>query len=270
MTALPETTSEALTGELDYETRETAELRLRRELAAVYRLVHHFGMSDLIFTHISARLPGPDHHFLINQYGLTFDEVTASNLVVIDIDGNLVRPASGVVVNPAGFVIHSAIHANRADARCVLHAHTRAGCAVAAQRGGLLPLSQMALEFYDRVGYHDYEGIALSKAEQQRLVTDLADHPALILRNHGLLTVGRSPAEAFLRMFYLNRACQIQTDAMASGAELVIPSAEVCERTARQFAGEDTGDDFTDPVANGLAWQSLLRLVERAYPDYAD
>jgi ribulose-5-phosphate 4-epimerase/fuculose-1-phosphate aldolase len=272
MSALPLAPTDDLPheGPLAVETRQAAEARLRRELAAVYRLVHHFQMTDLIFTHISARLPGPGHHFLINRYGLMFDEVTASNLVVIDIDGNLVGSQPGAVVNPAGFVIHSAIHAHRDDAQCVLHTHTRAGCAVAAQRGGLLPLSQMAMEFYHRVGYHDYEGIALSSAEQERLVADLGPHPVLILRNHGLLTVGLSPAQAFLRMFYLNRACQIQTEATAAGAALVVPSEEICERTARQFAGEDTGDDFTDPVANSLAWQSLVRLVERTYPDYAD
>jgi ribulose-5-phosphate 4-epimerase/fuculose-1-phosphate aldolase len=267
MTAIPIAPADEV--ELD-ETPAEAELRLRRELAAVYRLVHHFQMTDLIFTHISVRLPGPDHHFLLNPYGLMFDEITASNLVVVDLDGNLVRPASGVHVNPAGFVIHSAIHRSREDAQCVLHTHTRAGCAVAAQEGGLLPLNQISMEFYDRVAYHDYEGIALSKAEQVRLVEDLGRHPALILRNHGLLTVGLSPAQAFLRMFYLNRACQIQVDAMAGGGPLVVPSPEIAERTARQFAGEHTGDDFTDPIANSLAWQALHRLVERTYPDYAE
>lgn len=247
-----------------------AEQSLRRELAAVYRLVHHFQLTDLIFTHISARLPGPEHHFLINQYGLMFDEITASNLVVVDLDGNLVRPASDVPVNPAGFVIHSAVHRSRADALCVLHTHTRAGCAVAAQQGGLLPLNQMSLGFYNRVGYHDYEGIALNKAEQQRLVANLGTHPALILRNHGLLTVGSSPAEAFLRMFYLHRACQIQVDALAGGVPVVVPPPEVCEHTARQTEGTDTGDDYTDEVGGTLVWESLLRLVERTHPDYAD
>ena len=267
MTAIP--TAPVLTAEVT-ESFDEAEARLRRELAAVYRLAHHYQMTDLIFTHISVRLPGPDHHFLLNPYGLMFDEITASDLVVVDLDGNLVRPASGVNVNPAGFVIHSAIHRSREDAQCVLHTHTRAGCAVAAQQGGLLPLNQMSMEFYDRVAYHDYEGIALSRAEQVRLVEDLGDKPVMILNNHGLLTVGLSPAQAFLRMFYLNRACQIQVDAMAGGSELIIPTPEVAERTARQFEGEDTGDDFTDPIANSLAWQALQRLVERTYPDYAD
>jgi ribulose-5-phosphate 4-epimerase/fuculose-1-phosphate aldolase len=267
MTAIPIAPAEV--AELQ-ESPAEAEARLRRELAAVYRLVHHFQMTDLIFTHISARLPGPEHHFLLNQYGLMFDEITASNLVVVDLDGNLVRRTSGATVNPAGFVIHSAVHRSRPDALCVLHTHTRAGCAVAAQERGLLPLNQMAMAFYDRVGYHDYEGIALNKAEQSRLVANLGSHCALILRNHGLLTVGASPAEAFLRMFYLNRACQIQVDALAGGGPTVIPPPEVCERAALQSDGVDVGDDYTDKLGGVLAWQSLIRLVERIYPDYAD
>lgn len=251
------------------EDAAAAEARLRRELAAVYRLVAHFQMTDLIFTHISARLPGPEHRFLINPYGLLFEEITASNLVVVGLDGELVTDGPWRV-NPAGFVIHSAIHAARADALCVLHTHTKAGCAVAAQAGGLLPLNQMSLEFYNRVGYHDYEGIALSNAEKERLVADLGNKPAMILRNHGLLTVGATPAQAFMRMFYLERSCQIQVDAMAYGAPLVIPSPEVCERTARQFEGDNSADDYRDDAAPDLAWEALLRLVERIAPDYRD
>jgi len=247
------------------------ERRLRTELAAVYRLVAHFRMTDLIFTHISVRLPGPRHHFLINPYGLLFEEVTASSLVKIDLDGQLVGP-SRYRVNPAGFVIHSAVHAARPDAQCVLHTHTRAGCAVAAQRDGLLPLNQIGLEFYDRVAYHDYEGIALNLDERKRLVADLGRHPVMILRNHGLLTVGRTPAEAFLRMYYLNRACEIQVDALAGGAAAELPSAEVCLRTARQFRGEEAAGDFAgDPDEDTrLAWAALLRLLDRVAADYAD
>ena len=163
------------------------EWRLRQELAACYRLIAHFRMTDLIFTHISARIPGPEHHFLINPYGLWFDEITASNLVKIDLQGQAVEP-SPYSVNPAGFVIHSAIHGARENAQCVLHTHTRAGCAVAAQRDGLLPLNQISMEFYGNVAYHDYEGIALDLDERERLVKDLGDKPVLILRNHGLLT----------------------------------------------------------------------------------
>jgi len=244
------------------------ELRLRRELTAVYRLVAHYRMTDLIFTHISLRLPGPDHHFLINPYGLMFEEITASSLVKIDLSGNPVEPTP-YRVNPAGFVIHSAIHAARPDAQCVLHTHTKAGCAVAAQKHGLLPLNQMGMEFYNRVGYHDYEGVALNLDEQRRLVADLGGHPALILRNHGLLTVGGSAAEAFLRMYYLEKACEIQVTAQAAGAPLTVPPAEVCEYTARQLAG--TADsDFQDDDAYDLAWSALLRLVERIAPDHRD
>ena len=240
---------------------------LRRELAAVYRLVAHFRMTDLIFTHISLRIPGPDHHFLINPYGLLFEEITASSLVKVGLDGAPVD-APGAKVNPAGFVIHSAIHRAREDAHCVLHTHSRAGCAVAALDEGLLPVNQMSLEFYDRVAYHDYEGIALNLDEQQRLVADLGDHHALILRNHGLLTVGETAARAFLRMFYLDRACEIQLSAAAAGA-LRLPSPEVCEYTAGQFEGTVVGD-YGDPEGMELAWQALLRLVERVAPDYAD
>ncbi|MEU1201174.1 class II aldolase/adducin family protein [Streptomyces sp. NPDC005813] len=244
------------------------ERRLRRELAAVYRLVAHFRMTDLIFTHISQRLPGPDNHFLINPYGLLFEEITASNLVKIDLDGNPVEPTPHPV-NPAGFVIHSAIHKARPDAHCVLHTHTRAGCAVAAQRDGLLPVNQMSMEFHNRVGYHDYEGVALNLDEQQRLVTDLGRHPALILRNHGLLTVGESAAQAFLRMYYLEKACEIQVTAQSGGVPLVLPPAQVCEYTAQQLAGEADAD-FQDDIAYDLAWAALLRLVERIAPDYKD
>lgn len=250
------------------QVRGTTEEDLRRELAAVYRLVHHFQMTDLIFTHISARLPGPEHRFLLNPYGLMFEEITASSLVVVDLDGTLIDPVPGVVVNPAGFVIHSAVHRHRADALCVLHTHTRAGCAVAAQEK-LLPLNQMSLAFYNRIGYHDYEGVALNLDEQQRLVTNLSSHHALILRNHGLLTLGASPAEAFLRMFYLNRACQIQVDAMAGDQHVVLPSADICEHAAAQLEGSEVGDDYTDTLGMDLAWKALLRLVERSYPDYA-
>lgn len=244
------------------------EQRLRRELAAVYRLVAHFGMTDLIFTHISLRLPGPTPRFLINPYGLLFEEITASNLVVVDAAGHPLGD-TGHPVNPAGFVIHGAVHAARPDAHCVLHTHTRAGCAVAATAEGLLPVNQMSMEFYGRIGYHDYEGVALDLDEQARLVADLGRHPVLILRNHGLLTLGSTAAQAFLRMFYLNRACEIQVSAAATGT-LTLPSPQVCERSARQLAGTETGDDFADTEAYDLAWAALLRLLDRIDPHYAD
>lgn len=247
------------------------ERALRQELAACYRLVAHFRMTDLIFTHISVRLPGPEHHFLINPYGLMFDEIRASDLVKIDLQGRPVEPTRHKV-NPAGFVIHSAIHAAREDARCVLHTHTRAGCAVAAQPAGLLPVNQISMEFYGRVAYHGYEGVALNLDEQKRLVADLADKPVMILRNHGLLTVGETVAQAFLRMCYLEKACDIQLAAQAGG-ELLLPSHEVCEHTQRQFnepARSLADGELSDPDANELAWQALLRLLDRVAPDYRD
>lgn len=249
---------------------DATERELREQLAAVYRLVAHYRMTDLIFTHISLRLPGPDHHFLINPYGLLFEEITASNLVKIDLSGEKVEE-SPYPVNPAGFVIHSAIHAAREDAQCILHTHTRAGCAVAGQAHGLLPINQISMEFFGRTAYHDYEGVALSLAEQERLVEDMGSHDVMILRNHGLLTVGRTPGEALLRMINLDKACQIQVDALAGGAELVLPSDTLALRTAAQLAGEDTeGDDFVDSLAMDLAWQALLRQAERIGPDFRD
>jgi ribulose-5-phosphate 4-epimerase/fuculose-1-phosphate aldolase len=243
------------------------EARLRRELAAVYRLIAHYKMTDLIFNHISVRLPGPGHRFLLNPFGLLYEEITASSLVIVGLDGELVTDGPWRV-NAAGFVIHSAIHEAREDALCVLHTHTRAGCAVAAQEHGLLPLNQINLEFYNRVAYHDYEGIALSNAEKKRLVDDLGDKPAMILRNHGLLTVGRTPGEAFKRMFYLERACEIQVGAQSGGGPLITPSPEVCEHTARQFEGDHSDDDYSVAGGTDLVWQAMLRQVERLYPDY--
>ena len=251
------------------EDHAQAEARLRRELAAVYRLVAHFKMTDLIFNHISVRLPGPEHRFLLNPFGLLYEEITASNLVIVGLDGELITDGPWRV-NPAGFVIHSAIHESRDDAHCVLHTHTKAGCAVAAQERGLLPLNQMSLEFYNRVAYHDYEGIAVNSEEKKRLVADLGDKPVMILRNHGLLTVGKTPGQAFLRMFYLERACQIQVDAMAGGAPLVMPPPEVCEHTARQFGGADLDRDYADAGSPSLAWQAMVRLADRIAPDYKD
>lgn len=248
-------------------TSEDIESSLRRELAAFYRLVAHFRMTDLIFNHISVELPGPDNHFLLNPYGLMYEEITASSLVKVDADGRLVEP-SPFSVNPAGFVIHSAVHSAREDAKCVVHTHTQAGCAVAAQEDGLLPLSQMALEFYDRIGYHDYEGIALNLEERDRLIADLGDKPVMILRNHGLLAVGETIAQAFYRIFYLERACQIQVAAQA--ARTVTPSSEVCEYTYQQLTSPDTveGDLLDDSHTVDLTWAAMLRLVERNYPDY--
>lgn len=251
--------------------RSAIEQHLREELAACYRLIAHFRMTDLIFTHISVRIPGPEHHFLINPYGLMFDEITAWNLVKIGLDGRAVE-ASPYPVNPAGFVIHSAIHGAREDAQCVLHTHTKSGCAVAALKCGLLPVNQISMEFYGRVAYHDYEGVALDMSEQQRLVQDLGDKSVLMLRNHGLLTVGETVSQAFLRMYYLEKACEIQLTAQAAG-EIVLPSHEVCAHTERQF--NDPGrpleeGELSDPDAMQLAWAAMLRLLDRVAPGYRD
>jgi ribulose-5-phosphate 4-epimerase/fuculose-1-phosphate aldolase len=243
------------------------ERALRTELAACYRLIARFRMTDLVFTHISVRVPGPAHHFLINPYGLMFEEITASSLVKIDLEGQAVEP-SPYRVNPAGFVIHSAIHAAREDAQCVLHTHTRAGIAVSCLQEGLLPLNQFALQFYGRVAYHDYEGIAQKLDERERLVRDLGDKDVMILRNHGLLSVGRSVREAFLRMYYLERSCEVQVTAQATGAALVLPSPEICAYVEQQYNGQacDPADeDWID-----LAWSALVRTLDREDPSYRD
>src|SRR5690606_31194096 len=212
--------------------------------------VARFGLSDLVYTHISARVPGTQDQFLINGYGLLFEEITASSLVKIDLDGNPVE-ASDWEVNPAGFTIHSAVHQVRHDAECVVHTHTVAGMAVAAQQEGLLPLNQMSMQFYGRVAYHDYEGISLDLDERERLQRDLGDKPCMILRNHGLLTVGVTVAEAFSLMYYLNKACELQVAALAGGRPLVIPPPEVCAHASGQF-------DVGTPSAGQLEWCALL------------
>ena len=234
---------------------------LRVDLAACYRLVAHFGWDDLVFTHISARLPGEAHHFLINPYGMLFEEITASSLVKVDAHGEKVEP-SPYPVNPAGFVIHSAIHAARPDVTCVLHVHTPAGVAVSAQRQGLLPISQQATIALGSLGYHDYEGVALRDDEKPRLVRDLGDAHGLVLRNHGLLTVGATIADAFLFMFTLQRACEIQLLAQSGGAELVrVDEKIVAGATAAAKA-------VTMGQLGSLAWPGLLRLLDCRNPGY--
>ena len=239
------------------------ERRVRIELAACYRLAAHYGMTDLIYTHITARVPGRDGRFLINPYGWRWEEITASSLVEIDVEGN--RVAGSERVNPAGFTIHSAVHGARHDAAFVMHTHTRAGVAVSCLAEGLLPLNQIALQFYGRVGYHSFEGIALDLEERERIVAALADHPALILRNHGLLTVGRSAAEMFSNMYYLNRACQIQVDTLGMGQPLQPVDEAVARRVTEQYdrmAFDD--DDLT------LEWNAHLRLLETLDASYTD
>jgi ribulose-5-phosphate 4-epimerase/fuculose-1-phosphate aldolase len=238
-----------------------SERELREDLAAAYRLIALFGMTDLVFTHLSVRLPGDGHRFLVNPYGLLFEEITASSLVAVDAEGAPAQETSWPV-NPAGFVIHSAVHRERPDAACVMHTHTLAGMTVAAQTGGLLPLNQLSIEFHDEIGIHDYEGIAADDNldERQRLIRDLGDGHALILRNHGLLTVGRTVAEAFYWMYYLEQACRIQVAAQSTGVPLSIPPDAVVARTARQFSGE------TDK--GWLPWQALRRKLDREQPSY--
>jgi ribulose-5-phosphate 4-epimerase/fuculose-1-phosphate aldolase len=239
------------------------EWRIRSDLAALYRLAAHHRWTDFVYTHISARLPGPDHHFLINQYGVLFHEMRASDLVKIDLHGNVVEDgAQSRRVNAAGFTIHSAIHMARKDLMCVVHTHTQAGIAVSAQRDGLLPISQHALKFYGRLAYHGYEGIALDTDERERLVDDLGEHKAMILRNHGLLMGGTSIPEAFLMTYMLERACAAQVAAQAGGQELVYPPEDVCRHTAEQFRSQENDEHYS------WMWQSALRLIANDRPDY--
>jgi ribulose-5-phosphate 4-epimerase/fuculose-1-phosphate aldolase len=244
------------------QTNDLTEKQLRVDLAACYRLVALFGWDDLVFTHISARLAGGSHHFLINPYGMLFEEITASSLVKVDAEGAKVTH-SQYPVNPAGFVIHSAIHAARADVVCVLHVHTPAGVAVSAQARGLLPISQQATIALASLGYHDYEGIAVRDDEKPRLVNDLGRNTALILRNHGLLTVGRSIADAFVAMFTLQRACEIQVLAQSGGAELLAVDPRI-------VSGVRAGVEAVTRGGSGgaLAWPGLLRRLDRVDPSY--
>lgn len=239
------------------------EWQLRVDLAACYRLIAMHGWDDLVFTHVSARAPGPDEHFLINAYGLLFEEMTASSLVKVDLDGEKVLD-SPYPINPAGFVIHSAIHEARHDVVCVLHTHTRAGVAVSAQIDGLLPISQTSLFPYATLAYHDYEGVALNDEEKPRLVADLGSNNALMLRNHGLLTTGTSVANAFLMMYVFETACQIQVMAQSSGKELrQVPPAIV--------AGiEKQAEQVTKGLGGQLIWPGLLRKLDRNDPSFRD
>jgi ribulose-5-phosphate 4-epimerase/fuculose-1-phosphate aldolase len=237
-----------------------AEWQVRVDLAACYRLVAHHGMTDGVLTHISARVPGTTDHFLINPYGLLFDEITASSLVKIDLDGNVLDDTD-YQVNQAGFVIHGAIHSARHDVDCVLHTHTVAGMAVSAQSDGLLPLTQSSMRFYKRLAYHDFEGIALDLDERSRLIADLGDKYAMILRNHGLLVAGRTVAEAWSLIFSLEKSCQSQLAAQASGAKLNPVSQETCEHTAQQMwrSNEPGGK---------LGWPAYLRMLDKLDPSY--
>jgi len=239
------------------------EWQTRVDLAAAYRLVALYGWDDLIFTHISARVPGSDHHFLLNPYGMMFEEVTASSLVKVDLQGNIVME-SPYFINPAGFTIHSAVHAAREDALCVMHLHTKNGIAVSAQKEGLLPISQQSLLALASLAYHDYEGLALNEDEKPRLVADLNNKNHMILRNHGLLTLGRTVAEAFLSMFILESACKIQILAQSGGTELTAVPPSILDKVARQQNAVTVGQGAQ------LTWPGLLRKLDRADPSYRD
>lgn len=238
-----------------------AEREIRKDLAAAYRLCALFGWDDLIYTHLSARVPGDEHHFLVNPLGLAFDEITASNLIKIDLDGNVIGPAEHAP-NAAGFVIHGGIHAARPDAQCVMHLHTEAGMALSCLEEGLLPMNQHAMRFHGRIGYHDYEGIALTHGERERLVADLGTSAALILRNHGTLTVGRSVGHAFVEMFYLEKAARVQMQVLASGQKLRMPSQELARLTSGQWVADLV-------KAHSREWPALLRKLDRLAPGYA-
>jgi ribulose-5-phosphate 4-epimerase/fuculose-1-phosphate aldolase len=240
-------------------SQQAEERQLRVDLAACYRLVALYGWADLVFTHISARVPGPEHHFLINPYGMLFDEITASSLIKVDQHCNKLSD-SPHPVNPAGFIIHSCIHAGRHDVGCVLHTHTRAGVAVGAQKEGLLPISQQSTFVLASLAYHDYEGVAVREDEQPRLRADLGNATFLILRNHGLLTVGKTVADAFLSMYAFETACQIQVAAQSGGGELVRINPRIIEGIGRVMKVQG--------LEGSLIWPALLRKLDRMDPGY--
>lgn len=246
-----------------FEHVSTEEWQLRVDLAACYRLIALYGWDDLVFTHVSARVPGAEEHFLINAYGLLFEEMTASSLVKVNLQGDKVLD-SPYPINPAGFVIHSALHDARPELVCVVHTHTKAGVAVSAQKQGLLPISQTALFPYATLAYHNYEGIALNDAEKPRLVADLGDKSALILRNHGLLTTGTSIADAFLMMYLLETACQTQILAQSTAGELIQVPQPIVDGIRAQ------AEIVTKGLGGQLIWPGLLRKLDRLDPSFRD
>ena len=261
------------------------EWRLRVDLAACYRLMARYGMTDLIYNHITARLPGPDHHILINAYGMLYEEVTASSLIKVDLAGNILDASDhGYSVNAAGYIIHSAVHEAREDAQCVVHTHTPAGIAVSAMEEGLLPLSQTAMRFHGHLAYHDYEGPAFNRGEKGRLVEHLGRHNAMILRNHGLLACGPSIAQAFNMIYWLEQACRIQVQTLSCRRPLHEAKREVVELTADALSGMEITLD-NEATANPnlkegaqkagsgyglLEWPALLRSLDRVDRSYRD
>jgi ribulose-5-phosphate 4-epimerase/fuculose-1-phosphate aldolase len=238
------------------------EWQARTTLAACYRLVAHFGWDDLIATHISMRVPGLEDHFLLNPFGMMFHEITASSLIKVDLDGNTIGE-SDYKINKAGYIIHSAVHRGRSDVKTVFHTHTTAGMAVSAQQQGLLPISQTALVAMNSISYHTYEGGALYPEERERLVADLGNEWTMILRNHGLLSCGINAADAFYRLHTLERACSIQTAALAGGTQLEYPSQDVQELTKKQ------GAKIFGPAAD-LIWPALMRMIEAKDASFKD
>lgn len=240
-----------------------AEWNVRTDLAACYRLVARYGMSDLIYNHITAKLPGEASHFLINPFGLLYTEITASCFYTLDLDGNIVdKPEGEFPVNRAGFMIHSAVHGARPDLKCVMHTHTRAGMAVSAMKQGLLPLTQTAMRFYGAIGFHDYEQPTVDMGERERIAHDLGPHSALILRNHGLLGCGPTVQDTWNLMYWLETACKVQVDVLSSGVELSMPSPELCTEMSRRY-GPDGKINFAP-----MEWPALLRQLDREDPSY--
>ncbi|MFT7652719.1 MAG: ribulose-5-phosphate 4-epimerase/fuculose-1-phosphate aldolase [Candidatus Azotimanducaceae bacterium] len=254
--------SEAINQNFDVRAQVSAEeWQVRQDLAAAYRMVAHYGWDDMVFTHLSARVPGPEEHFLLNPFGYLFSEVTASNLVKVDLEGEIVLD-SGHQINTAGFTIHSAVHMSRGDAHAVMHVHTDSGVAVASSAQGLLPLNQHAMFVYHDIAYHDWEGVALDLDERERLVADLGDHNLMILRNHGTLTLGGSIASCFLRLYYLERACKIQVQAATQG-KLNMPSEQAIGMMEKTFNKPEAWEGFA-----ATAWSALVRQADRLDPGY--
>ena len=241
----------------------TEEWNARVQLAAAYRIFDWLGWTELVYNHITAKVPGSDGHFLINPFGLLYTEITASCFYTLDWDGNIVRqPDSEFGINRAGFLIHSAIHKARPDLQCVMHTHTRAGMAVSAMRDGLLPLTQTAMRFYNALGYHDYEVPTADVSERERIAADLGPHSAMVMRNHGLIACGRSVQDTWNLMYWLETACQVQVDVMASGAALNLPSHELATRMAQRYA-PDGSINFAP-----MEWPALLRQLDREDPSF--
>lgn len=244
--------------------KQKSEPELRVELAAAYRLIDYWGLNEIIYNHISVRLPGDPPQFLINRFGLLYSEITASNLVKIDLEGNLIDPGqekSKVRVNPAGFIIHSAIHDKREDAQCIVHTHTEAGIAVSSLRAGFVPFGQESMRFYNRVAYYEFNGIVLDPKEKDALIHSLRDKNVLILKNHGLLTLGASVPQAVFLMYYLERACRVQLAIQATGHEPIYPDPEICEKTAQQHWGK------VEQLDN-LMWPAMMRVLDAKDPSY--